>query len=70
MVIKEELRLNKFVAVSIPSPRSYFERLGSGITAPTDYGGEEVLHQANKVDTLALMEDRDRLLQNAEASEE
>lgn len=70
MVIKEELRLNKFVAVSIPSPRSYFERLGAGVTAPTDYGGEEVLHQANKVDNLALMEERDRQLQKEESSEE
>ena len=52
MVIEERLKLNRFQQVSIPKPSDMFARLGGRITPATEYSGEEVLQQSNKVEQL------------------
>jgi len=68
MYIIEEMRLNKFVPVDIPSPRSYFQRLGAGTLPASQYSGDESIPSGNKVDNLAYMDQYDKMKQKEESS--
>lgn len=54
MYVKEELKLNKFRDVSIPSGREYFMRYGYIQSPGNKYTGDELAQMPqNKVDSLA-----------------
>lgn len=70
MYIPKELRkLNEFQEVRIPSNREFFTRHGSAQVPPSQYTGDEMAPMpSRKVDTLADMEEFDRIRQKEEAS--
>lgn len=54
MFVVEELKLNKFRDVQIPSGREYFARYGQLISPADQYTGDEVAQMPqNKVDSFA-----------------
>lgn len=55
MLIPDELKLNKFRLVNIPSTRDIYMRLGPRVTPPSEYSGEdEDVHiESTKVEELS-----------------
>lgn len=54
MYIPKELQINRFVAVSIPSPKSFFARVGEVSLPEKDYSGDDLVpEQMRKVDSIA-----------------
>lgn len=53
MFIPDEMKLNRFKLVSIPSAREYFKLYGERAMASSAYSGDEApLPEGNKVDTI------------------
>lgn len=71
MLIKKELKLNRFKVVAIPENKAYFQRFGERVVPAGMYtGDDEVAPQTmNKTDILALMAERDRQLQMEQSHE-
>lgn len=46
------MKLNKFQQVSIPKPSDMFSRLGARQTPANQFTGEEMIENANKVESL------------------
>lgn len=54
MFIPEKMKINRFVAVSIPSPKSFFARVGEVSIPDKDYSGDELVSEPmRKVDSIA-----------------
>lgn len=70
MLIKKDLKLNRFKVVAIPENKAYFQRFGERAVPAGMYTGDEVAPSAmNKTDVLALMAERDRQLQMEQSHE-
>lgn len=53
MYIPEEMKVNKFKLVNLPSNADYFARLGQFAPAPSQYTGDNVaIMDENKVDSI------------------
>ena len=68
MFIVEKLKLNKFRECSIPKPCDYFKRLGSRSLPVSQYSGDEMIKEGNKIDNLAYMDEFDKQRQSEENS--
>lgn len=54
MYIPEKMQINKFEAVSLPSPKSWFARTGEVAPPEKDFSGEDVVPEPmRKVDSIA-----------------
>lgn len=54
MFIPKELQINRFVAVDIPSPKSFFARMGEVNLPEKDYSGDDLVPEPmRKVDSMA-----------------
>lgn len=67
MFIKDELKLNKFRDVRIPSNAEYFARYGFTTSPDSQYSGDESAPLSmNKTELFELMAEYDRMKQNEE----
>lgn len=70
MFIPEKMKLNRFQHVNIPKNRSYFSRYGFNNMDENSYTGDEVAPPSrSKIDTLALMDERDKELLSQEGND-
>lgn len=69
MYIKDELKINKFQLVRIPSNKEYFGRVGlSSIGTGDQYTGDEMMpQQVSKIDNLAYMDAYDKMMASEES---
>lgn len=69
MYIPEKLQINKFEAVSLPSPKSWFVRVGEVAPAEKDFSGEDVVPESmRKVESLADYEAYAEMMAQEEAN--
>lgn len=69
MYIKDELKLNKFREVRIPSNAEYFARYGFTTSPDSQYSGDEDSPMPkNKTELFALMDEYDKMKQNEESN--
>lgn len=68
MYIPDKLKCNRFVAVNIPDNKSYFARFGNKVVPDNFYSGDDPAPSGQrKMDTLAYMDDYDRMMQEEES---
>ena len=69
MYIPEKMQINKFEAVSLPSPKSWFSRVGEVAPPEKDFSGEDVVpEQMRKVESLADYEAYAEMMAQEEAN--
>lgn len=69
MYIPEKMKINKFVAVDLPSAKSMFARVGEVVAPEKDFSGDDIVpDQMRKVDSLADYEAYAEMMANEESS--